>query len=73
MRAADAVVLLLSAASVHSEMLQYEVQIAHEAAQQQDGKPRLLPVRMRDAAPLPEALAGHAGSAALHAVGRAGG
>jgi DNA-binding SARP family transcriptional activator len=56
-RLADAVIPLLSAAAVPSEMLQYEVQIAHEAAQQQRGKPRLLPVHVGDPGPLPEALA----------------
>jgi class 3 adenylate cyclase len=56
-RSADAVVPLLSAASVQSEMLHYEVQIAHEAAQQQEGKPRLLPVRIQHTDPLPEPLA----------------
>ncbi len=45
LRAADAVIPLLSAASVASEMLAYEIQVAHEAAQQQR-KLRLLPVRV---------------------------
>jgi hypothetical protein len=54
-RTADAVVPLLSAASAHSEMLAHEVEIAHEAAQQ-NGKPRLLPVRVNHEAPLPEPL-----------------
>jgi hypothetical protein len=47
-RDADAVIVLLSAASIHSEMLAYEVQIAHEEAQRPErhGKPRLLPVRV---------------------------
>ena len=56
-RTADAVVPLLSAASVQSEMLAYEVQIAHDAARQQRGKPRLLPVRVNYTGPLPEPLA----------------
>jgi DNA-binding SARP family transcriptional activator len=56
-RTADAVVPLLSAASVRSEMLAYEVQIAHEAARQHLGRPRLLPVRVHDPGPLPEPLA----------------
>src|SRR5688572_5848457 len=43
---ADAVVVLLSAASVQSEMLGFEVEIAAEAAQRQGGRPRLLPVRV---------------------------
>ncbi|MBI1760302.1 MAG: AAA-like domain-containing protein [Acidobacteria bacterium] len=57
-RSADIVIPLLSAASVTSEMVAYEVQTAHEAAQQQAGKPRLLPVRIDFNAPLPESLAG---------------
>jgi class 3 adenylate cyclase len=57
-RTAAAVIPLLSAASVQSEMLAYELQIAHEAAQHQHGRPRLLPVRVTYTEPLPEALAG---------------
>lgn len=55
-RSADAVIPLLSSASIHSEMLEYEVQQAHEAAQTQEGKPRLLPVRVGYEGPLPDAL-----------------
>lgn len=55
-RTADAVIPLLSAASVTSEMLAYEVQIAHEAAQQHQGKPRLLPVRVNYGGALPDPL-----------------
>ncbi len=44
-RHSDAVIVLLSAASIQSEMVAYELEIAHEAAQQQ-GKPALLPVRV---------------------------
>jgi class 3 adenylate cyclase len=57
-RTADAVVPLLSAASIQSEMLAYELQIAHEAAQAQHGKPRILPVRVKYTEPLEEPLAG---------------
>jgi hypothetical protein len=56
-RSADAIIPLLSAASVQSEMLAWEVNVAHDAAQQQDGKPRLLPVRLNYTEPLPEELA----------------
>jgi serine/threonine protein kinase len=56
-RSADAVIPLLSAASVSSEMLTYEVQTAQDAAQKQNGKPRLLPVRVNFEAALPDALA----------------
>ena len=55
---AEAVVVLLSAASVHSEMLAYEIQIAREAALRRNGKPLILPVRVKYEDPLPESLAG---------------
>ena len=55
-RSADAVIILLSAASVLSEMLAYEVELAHQTAQQQQGRPRLLPVRIRYSDPLPDTL-----------------
>src|SRR6266404_3977581 len=51
-RQADAVIVLLSAASTQSEMIAYEIEIAHEAAQQK-GKPRILPVRIQLAGSLP--------------------
>jgi tRNA A-37 threonylcarbamoyl transferase component Bud32 len=56
-RSADVVIPLLSAASVSSEMLTYEVQTANDAAQKQGGKPRLLPVRIAFEGALPDALA----------------
>src|SRR5579871_40125 len=55
-RAADAVIPLLSAESIWSEMVEAEVKTAHEAAQQQGGKPRLLPVRVKFTGALPEPL-----------------
>jgi class 3 adenylate cyclase len=57
LREADAVVPLLSAASVGSEMLQQEVEVAAEAARENNGRPRLLPIRVRFPDPLPEPLA----------------
>jgi hypothetical protein len=54
---ADVVLPLLSEASVQSEMLAYEVQVAREAAQQ-TGSPRLIPVWIGEPGPLPEPLAG---------------
>ena len=56
-RGSDAVILLLSAASVQSEMLAYEVQIAHDEAQKRQGKPILLPVRVNYEGKLPAELA----------------
>lgn len=52
-RRAYAVIPLLSAASVRSEMLEHEIQVANEAAQQQKGTPRILPVRVAYTDPLP--------------------
>ncbi|HEX8686084.1 MAG TPA: AAA-like domain-containing protein, partial [Pyrinomonadaceae bacterium] len=56
-RTAAAVVPLLSAASMSSEMLAYELQIAHESAQR-EGRPRILPVRVAYEGGLPESISG---------------
>ncbi len=57
-RTADAVVPLISASSATSEMLSFEVENAHETAQSQKGRPRLLPIRVGFTGPIPEPLAG---------------
>ena len=57
-RGADAVIPLLSEASVHSDMLEYEIQIAYDAAQQQSAKPRILPVRVNYQGPLSDPISG---------------
>ena len=56
-RGADAVLPLVSEASIHSEMLSMELRIAHEAAQEQDGKPRILPLRIAYSGVLPQEMA----------------
>ena len=56
-RSAYAVVPLLSAESIWSEMVEEEVQTAYEAAQTQQGLPRLLPVRVAYEGPLPDTFA----------------
>jgi hypothetical protein len=56
-RSADAVIPLLSADSIQSEMLGFEIETAHEASQLHQGRPRLLPVRVNYTGPLPEPLA----------------
>jgi hypothetical protein len=56
-RQADLVIPLLSAASAQSELLAYEIEMAAQAAQQQGGWPRLMPVRVAHKGPLPEQLA----------------
>jgi hypothetical protein len=56
-RSAEAVIPLLSAESIYSEMLGFEIESAHEASQLRAGSPRLLPVRLGYTGPLPEPLA----------------
>ncbi|PYY14009.1 MAG: hypothetical protein DMG61_11425 [Acidobacteria bacterium] len=53
---AEAVIPLLSESSVKSEMLAYEIEIAHEAAQRQNGKPRILPIRVNFSNPFPDTM-----------------
>ena len=54
-RSADAVIPLLSADSIYSEMLGFEIESAHEAAQLHQGKPFVC-VRVKYTGPLPEPL-----------------
>lgn len=55
-RTSDAVIPLLSEASMQSEMMAYEIEIAHTAAQQ-SGRPRLLPIRVQFTGELLPAIA----------------
>jgi hypothetical protein len=55
---ADAIIPLLSSDSIHSEMLGFEIETAQESSQLQEGRPRLVPVRVGYTGPLPEPLAG---------------
>lgn len=57
-RDADAVIPLLSTHSIHSEMMAFEVEHAHDTASSGNGRPQLLPVRVNYTGPLPEPLAG---------------
>jgi hypothetical protein len=57
-RTAHAVIPLLSETSIRSEMMGFEIENAHEAAQQQQGRPRLFPIRIAYEGPLPDPLAG---------------
>jgi class 3 adenylate cyclase len=61
-READAVVPILSPESYKSEMLEFELQTAHLAAQMQGGKPRLLPVRIGFTDPLADPFGAILGS-----------
>ena len=53
---ADAVIPLLSANSVRSEMLGYELDLARSFAERQHGKPRILPIRVQFEDELPDSL-----------------
>ena len=55
-RASDVVVVLLSESSMHSEMVEHELTIAQEAAQQQDGTPRIVSVRVDYDGPFPQQI-----------------
>jgi hypothetical protein len=55
-RQADVVIPLLSAHSIQSEMLTWEVHTAHDEAQKRGGRPRLLPVRIAFEGGLPAEL-----------------
>ncbi|MCF7764407.1 MAG: AAA-like domain-containing protein [Verrucomicrobia bacterium] len=57
-RTAHAVVPILSNASARSEMVAFEIENAHESAQRQQGRPKLIPIRVGTVDPLPEPLAG---------------
>jgi hypothetical protein len=56
-KSADAVIPIISSGAAQSEMIAYEVEIAHEASQRGHGRPRLLPVRVHYPGRLPELLA----------------
>jgi len=56
-RASDVVMTLLSLSSIQSEMLAYEIQIAYEESQIQEGKPLLLPIRVNYDGKLPTSIA----------------
>lgn len=45
-RQADFLIVLLSAQSIHSEMVEAEISLAHDLAKKQDGRPVILPVRL---------------------------
>ena len=57
LKSSDAVVPLLSEAAISSEMLEYEIETAYHASQDQAGKPRILPVRICYEGPLSSGLA----------------
>lgn len=56
LRNADVVVPLISESSIHSEMMEYELASADAAAREQ-GRPRLLPIRLKYSGPLPHLMA----------------
>ncbi|MSU61542.1 MAG: TIR domain-containing protein [Pedosphaera sp.] len=57
LRSADAVIPLISHGSSHSEMLAYEIELAHEAAQHNNGRPHIIPIRINFVGAYPELIA----------------
>ncbi|HEY0427249.1 MAG TPA: AAA-like domain-containing protein [Pyrinomonadaceae bacterium] len=58
-RAADAIICLLSESAIHSEMLAYELQIAYEESQKNNGPPYLIPIRVGYEGNLPSSISGY--------------
>lgn len=56
LKAADVVIPILSAGAAQSEWIAHELEMVHETAQRQKGRPRLLPVRVKFDGPLPGTL-----------------
>lgn len=57
-READVLILLISAESMKSETMAFEIETANDLAQANHGKPSLIPIRMAYSGPFPEPLAG---------------
>lgn len=55
-RKSDYLIVFLTAASIQSEMVKGEIEIARDEAGKSDGKPRILPVRLAYVGPLPYPL-----------------
>ncbi|MBD2232106.1 AAA-like domain-containing protein [Phormidium tenue] len=53
---ADVLIVLLSATSLQSEMVQQEIELAYEAANDRHGLPKIFPVRLAHTAPFPYPL-----------------
>jgi len=54
---ADAVIALLSKASVESELIAYEIEVANQTSGDQPEKARIIPVRLQFSDPLPSQMA----------------
>ncbi len=52
----DFLIVLLSSHSVNSEMVKAEIEMAHAAAREQNGRPIILPIRLGSREPLPYPL-----------------
>ena len=55
-RTSDAVICLLSESAVNSEMLAYELQVAFEESQKNNGTPYIIPVRIKFEGALPSTI-----------------
>jgi hypothetical protein len=57
-KSADAIVPLLSDAACHSEIISFQIEVAHDAAQKQNGQPTIIPCRVGFTGDLPEPMTG---------------
>ncbi len=57
-KSADAIVPLLSDAACESEIISFQIEVAHDAAQKQNGQPTIIPCRVGFTGDLPEPMAG---------------
>lgn len=57
-KSADVLIPLLSAAACESEIISFQVEVAHDAAQKQNGQPAIIPCRVGFTEDLPEPMAG---------------
>ena len=57
-KSADAIVPLLSDAACQSEIISFQIEVAHDAAQKQNGQPAMIPCRVGFTGDLAEPIAG---------------
>ena len=57
-KSADAIVPLLSDAACQSEIISFQIEVAHDAAQKQNGQPAMIPCRVGFTGDLGEPIAG---------------
>ena len=57
-KSADVIIPLLSSAACQSEIISFQIEVAHDAAQKQNGQPAMIPCRVGFTEDLPAPMAG---------------